>query len=1216
MLTFDRLLQIDKNFQTAVNLRLDRESEEKIRGYIPTASSVALLHRFLENVAEERGQRASVLIGPYGKGKSHLLLVLLALLEQRLRGSLEEVLGRVEKVDDACRHLADKVMEKGAFLPVLVSDNGGSLNTSFLLALKEALDRAGLSELMPDSYYGEAVKCIERWRKDFPNTYEGLEEWLRKNTGCGEKNPARQLEKQLQNFKEEALRDFQKVYPLLTAGTQFAPLIGMEAVMLFQEVNRKLCVQYGYQGIYVVFDEFGKYVEGRLGAEFAADMKILQDMCELANADREERFFITFVVHKSLREYGGRFSKEQRNQWRGVEGRLQEYLFVESARNYFDLVGHVLRKSDCFEKEYQNFLREPAVKELLRQTYQLPFFQTQFSEENYEEIARSCFPLTPLAASLLLAMCEKIAQNERTLFTFLAGEEPNSLYHRIYHGEAARTGYLGAAVIYDYFAPAMRELKQDIEIHNEWLKAEFALHRVEDEDCRELIKVMTVLLIGGNRQELPVSRRNLSLAAGWEEERTGRALELLLERQLLLWRSRMGCYAFKNNVGINLDEELEKALQKLPARLNLPEQLGRLSELEYLLPKGYNQEYSMTRYFHYIFLTPQILTMAADTSYFFREKFSDGKLLAVLWQPEADREAIIGKSREWNDSRILIILPRFPFRQEGFVRKILALESMLTDSALIEENRVIEQELKLYREDLLFELNAALEEDFLPQNGRCEVFWKGAVSTFESEKKFNAFLSKICGDYYCFSPRVNHELLNIQNVTGQYLKARSHVVEDILSGKPMEQYERGTSPEAMVYRAALLRTGVFGGRYPADIGMQRILQEIRQFILACSGKRKCFAELFEKLQGQGYGVRKGLAPLLLAVEFTAVAGMPIIYLQVKEMNCNAEILNNISERPEQYYLRLEEVDSSRETYLAQLELFLDIRSVSLNKRQRAGQLTAQLQRRFRSLPQVVSNWKVFDREAWERVIGEYAQSHESAAWESTDAQKLYQAALRLMTQLKRLDVNVHELLFDRIPEFLGREHGDEACAQAVEIIFLFWQRELSLLQRELADKCLLLWKEQQGESLSGCLNAWYQDKRNRAERSVLGEKARGLCRCVEHMAGCSNEDAASRLAKAVSGIYMEDWSPDTEADFLRDIAAAREEIEGCVSGEETAWKGKKFAFTDEEGHMVERYFQPEETGIGDFLKNAIREAMDEFGGSMETGQKVAVLVEMLEELVK
>ena len=75
-----KLIQINHSFQKSVNLQLDLDNYERIGSYIPTRSSIAILKRYWNIVSGKSGESASVLIGPYGKGKSHLLLVLLALL--------------------------------------------------------------------------------------------------------------------------------------------------------------------------------------------------------------------------------------------------------------------------------------------------------------------------------------------------------------------------------------------------------------------------------------------------------------------------------------------------------------------------------------------------------------------------------------------------------------------------------------------------------------------------------------------------------------------------------------------------------------------------------------------------------------------------------------------------------------------------------------------------------------------------------------------------------------------------------------------------------------------------------------------------------------------------------------------------------------------------------------------------------------------------------
>ena len=48
------------------------------------------------------------------------------------------------------------------------------------------------------------------------------------------------------------------------------------------------------------------------------------------------------------------------------------------------------------------------------------------------------------------------------------------------------------------------------------------------------------------------------------------------------------------------------------------------------------------------------------------------------------------------------------------------------------------QELELYEEDILFEINARIEQLYMPQNGNCTTIYNGEiVDGLENEKAFN-----------------------------------------------------------------------------------------------------------------------------------------------------------------------------------------------------------------------------------------------------------------------------------------------------------------------------------------------------------------------------------------------------------------------------------------------------------------------------------------------
>ena len=84
---YNGLIGVNQDFQTSVNLEYDLNKTGKVQSYIPTEQSVKVLGAFLRSYYfnAESQNRATVLIGPYGRGKSHLLLVLSALTSLDLR---------------------------------------------------------------------------------------------------------------------------------------------------------------------------------------------------------------------------------------------------------------------------------------------------------------------------------------------------------------------------------------------------------------------------------------------------------------------------------------------------------------------------------------------------------------------------------------------------------------------------------------------------------------------------------------------------------------------------------------------------------------------------------------------------------------------------------------------------------------------------------------------------------------------------------------------------------------------------------------------------------------------------------------------------------------------------------------------------------------------------------------------------------------------------
>ena len=157
-MTLHDIISFNKGFKSGINLYLSLNKEEKIRSYIPTASSLRILDDYLQAALQNKEQ-ATLLIGPYGKGKSHLLLVLLAILSMernkkntKIMDSLISRINAEDELDNSVKETIKEAWKERPFLPIILNSTNGDLNQAFLMALNEALTRAKLSGLVPDTF--------------------------------------------------------------------------------------------------------------------------------------------------------------------------------------------------------------------------------------------------------------------------------------------------------------------------------------------------------------------------------------------------------------------------------------------------------------------------------------------------------------------------------------------------------------------------------------------------------------------------------------------------------------------------------------------------------------------------------------------------------------------------------------------------------------------------------------------------------------------------------------------------------------------------------------------------------------------------------------------------------------------------------------------------------------------------------------------------------
>lgn len=1207
---FEEFIKVNNRFQKSIHLRLDRTDKEKVSAYIPTRASVQVLKEYLDQFVSEDKNKASMLIGPYGKGKSHLLLVLLAILSkdnQRCmqqgdkKNFLQETIRKIGQVDMEASKLAKNLIEQGKYyLPVVIHGAQRDFHRALLLSLKDSLKAEGLENILPDTYYEEARKVILGWKESYPDTYEKFCEYLKE----------KQLDihffiKSLEKFEEDSLQLFQEIYPVLTAGSTFEPMVQMDLMVLYQSVNKTLCKEHGYAGIVIIFDEFSKFIEGYDKHRFAQAMDELQNLCELATKSKEEKLHLILVAHKAMKEYTNQLPAKVINNYLGVEGRIHPIYFTTSLKNSYELIENAVTK----KKKFESIITDDFVKQV-EQAYKLPYFHSMFTKEEFVKIVgKGCFPLTPVSAYLLLKISECAVQNERTVFTFLSYNEPNTLVDFMKREKWCGENYLHAGYVYDYFADIFKSDSKNQRMHNEWLKAEYALKHIEDIKQQVVIKTIALVRMVGASDEMFAQDDVIMNGAGLEEKSYQQAIEGLKNAQLIMFRSKTGSYAFKNNIGVNMEEEIRQLAQKnyyslSPKTNELCNKIQSLSELIYELPKRYNLTYAMTRYFGYHFMTVEdfLHLNANQTGFLFEENFADGKLLCLIADTKVDKHQISVHLRELREDRIIVLLPKTPFEKTELVKKILAVKELVSSDEFLENNKALEQECKLYEEDLTFELQSYLEEMYLPQNQQTYVLHKDNIWEPESYKEgkenlFNSQLSDVLSGYYNHTPRINNEMINRRIVSKQIKNARKKLLLQILKKENLSTYQKGTSPEATVFRAVFVGTGIYSfdekeqNICRKDSGAQDILEEIRGFFSNSVGEKQSFSTLYEVLEGKGYGVRRGVLPLYLSYVLSQWEGMPVFYLGNREVSLTTEILENINETPEKYSIYIERETQEEYDFLQGLEqLFkVETKAGSLEKLYRYQKIDDAIYDWYCSLPQCARN---FMPEILEKDLGEGTKKG------IDKFRKIY----------GKIERNPREILMTTLKKAFGATSYLELLNDMRDMKQLM-ESQWSCMQKQVVEGLYQVFDlSRENDLLQGLKSLQV------APGYVAGGQTIRFLKMVENMQTHQEVQIAEQVSKCILDLYIPDFKVNSYEILISKLEEIKSEIARSKEVKET---GSKLIFTNSKGFEIQKTFQIQERdGISEYLENEIESALEDYGDSLETNQKISVMLRMIEKLLE
>lgn len=1181
------LVEVNKNFQSSVNLHYDLNKEEKLNSYIPTQQSVSILKRYLNAIYNDNynEDNATVLIGPYGRGKSHLLLVLSAIMSCHNGNisvsAISNLIERLSAADNATGELASMIINRDKpMLPIVVNSNHIDINQSFILAMREALERAELNDFFPETYFESAIKMIDTWEENFENAFKILKRELKVR-----KIKIDDLKEKLYRCDTTAYQTFCEIYPIVSNGAKFSPFQNTDVVKMYEQVSNALIEQKNYSGIYIIFDEFSKFLESTTATANMINFKLIQDFAEFAV--RSNKLHICCITHKEILDYS------QSDSFRTVDGRFKKLYFIASAEQSYELVANAISHKDEFENFYANLKAEfDSVSQLCHMTGLF----SDITDEAYNQLLiKDCFPLHPVSIYSLIRISESVGQNERTLFTFLSQSEEFSLQSFLNLKQKKEIiTFLTADWIFDYFYELFRIEVFNPKIHSIWAKTKAAINKCSNDFQRRTIKVLAICKMIDDTIFV-ASDTNLKAATNLNDTDYRSTIAFLTDNHIITKR-RDGVYEFLTPNGVDIKNSIRNIVEQGNVRLDRPKILKEAYSTPFILPRQHNSKKRIIRHFKTTFLEANDFWNYSGDFDEFRNN-ADGLLIYLIVDSYEETVRISEHLNNLKISKNIIVCVSKQWEHNDLVLDYQA--ACLLETKIDTNDEHFKEELQMFKYDLFKSIKELADKLYSPVNPNAAYY--NADECLDGITKpllLNRELSAICDDFYFKTPIINNEMVNKNKLTPQIRNARIKAIDWILAHKDEIPIMDGFGPEVSLLRSTITVKGLENDSNSTDNHLNEVMNLISVLIEEAERKKISFDDIFFVLQSSPYGMRKGVIPVYIAYIMRKKLDAIVITYKNKEIDINGDTLSQIEENPSEYYFYTEKGTREKEDYLETI-IFIFSQGITISANNQCAYAVGLMQH-------------------WFRGLSKFSRDHVTIYKES-GTENVDKNIISLRKQLLQYDINPHSFLYKDIPNFLNCGCDYVNAANELKIFADAHTTFISEIKQYLISEVIKLFNSSIHGSLNSIMTDWYESLSEYKKNHIYSADVNSILHFINECNSHDDVEVISKLAKCVTMLAIEDWNDECVPDFLQSIGSFLSTINEYEYSDDNTVDDNGYVSIslDYSGSIYEKNISNTElSGIAETALSNIEDRLDEYADAISIQERISILLKLLRKEIE
>lgn len=736
--------------------------------------------------------------------------------------------------------------------------------------------------------------------------------------------------------KHKALKEIQR---LLDAGSDPSGGKIVEAVL---EANARIIAESKGQGLLLIIDELGKFLEFAAFHPQRQDVFLLQQLAEAASHSGEEPLFIVCLLHQGFNAYADQLDQSAQREWEKVAGRFDEIIFSQPVEQ----VGHLIACALGVHVGRIPKAQAAALRYAMRKTMELGWVGPAESQQ-LVDLAERMYPLHPTVLPALIRAFRRFGQNERSLFSFLLSNEPFGLQafaQKALHGAQPYRLH----DLFDYIRVNFGHRIATQSYRSHWNLIDSTIETYATEDPLQTQVLKTVGVLNLLNDDLLATEESIVCSLADDDQVAQRKVRSTIERlrrvkRVIYDRGRASGLCLWPHTSVDLEKAYDDARRALGKLQRVAGPIRDFLETRPVVARRHYIETGNLRHFEVRYCPVAELPTGLEHN----PAIADGLILVPLCETETERQAAlayIGQAKLGDRPACLVAVPQPLSSLAALVQEVQRWDWVASNTQQLNGDKYAREEVSRQRQAARAQLERRIQSlvgfKQFGEHANLDWFHLGQRLNVQDGRHLLEELSRICDETYLLAPRIHNELVNRRGLSSAAAAARMRLIERMFTdgkSKLLGMSAGKKPPEMSMYLSVLLNTGIHQQhndtwriaeprpRHDEECNVLPTLNRIRDIVQREPDALVNVRAVFEELRKPPIGVRDGLIPVLLTV-FAIAHEQDVAFYKdgtfLREMTGEAMlVLTKQPDRFEIQYCRIEGIRAELfEKLLAVLEV--------------------------------------------------------------------------------------------------------------------------------------------------------------------------------------------------------------------------------------------------------------------------------------------------------